>query len=362
MQISGAPGPGVPDPFKSGPVAPVGPAAADAAIDAQAAADAAARKPAPKGRTVLPEGPHLPEGSKVVDGRVVHCVPETERDAFRLVRHRDQLPTENLPVPKDLKGIEFRRVEAPLFAAGVTGDDVIQNTVGDCYFLASLSAVAHTHPEMIRDIVKDNGDGTYNVTFRDPDTGEKLKPITVDAELPFVKDAATGKFELATAAVDRPGGKWNELWVAIVEKAYATLRGGYRRIDSGGNADEGFPVLTGKPAKLVYIESYVKRDAEDNLWRKLVEASEKKWPTATSTPVGDVEEERDDRTGIIKGHVYTVLGAYVRDDGRKMIRLRNPHGSGEPKGDGVDDGTFEISYKKYLENFEDLTINKLDPE
>ena len=54
----------------------------------------------------------------------------------------------------------------PLFStAGPSRDDIDQGSVGDCYFVAALSAIAGTNPDVIRQTVADLGDGTYAVNF-----------------------------------------------------------------------------------------------------------------------------------------------------------------------------------------------------
>ena len=54
----------------------------------------------------------------------------------------------------------------PLFAYdGPSMDDVFQGEVGNCYFVAPLSAIAGANPEFIKKMVVDLGDGTYAVRF-----------------------------------------------------------------------------------------------------------------------------------------------------------------------------------------------------
>lgn len=57
----------------------------------------------------------------------------------------------------------------------ITPDAIDQRTVGDCWFLSSVGAMASTPEgkESIKNMIEDNGDGTYTVTFPDD-------PVTVD--------------------------------------------------------------------------------------------------------------------------------------------------------------------------------------
>ncbi len=113
----------------------------------------------------------------------------------------------------------------PLFAAsGPSKDDVFQGAVGDCYFMASLSAIANADPNYIQQMVVDLGDGTYAVRFYDQ--GQAVY-VRVEADL-YVTDS--GDLQYADL------GQGGSVWVAIVEKAYTYFRkmqGSYASIASG---------------------------------------------------------------------------------------------------------------------------------
>jgi len=124
----------------------------------------------------------------------------------------------------------------PLFSSsGPSADDVDQGYIGDCWFLASLAATARTNPNAIRQAVVELGDGTYAVQFANPDGS--MAYVRVDGDLPT---ASWGGLEYAGL------GDQNSLWVAIMEKAYATFRDGgpasYAALD-GGWMDEAFSDL-----------------------------------------------------------------------------------------------------------------------
>ncbi len=123
---------------------------------------------------------------------------------------------------------------------GISPSDIKQGYLGDCYFLAALASVAQQHPEVIWNAIKDNGDGTYTVTFYQDG---KPVPVTVDAEFPVTEDAKGNP--TGTPAYARTGSTRDELWPLIMEKAYAQLDGGsYRKIE-GGWPGEAVELLTG---------------------------------------------------------------------------------------------------------------------
>jgi len=112
----------------------------------------------------------------------------------------------------------------PLFAAaGPSKNDIRQGGVGDCYFLAGLSATAKTNANRIQQSVVDLGDGTYAVQFW---SGGLPRYFRVDADLP-----ASG----TTPTYAKLGGG-NSMWVAVMEKAFTFFRrneGTYSSINSG---------------------------------------------------------------------------------------------------------------------------------
>lgn len=116
------------------------------------------------------------------------------------------------PLPKHAGLTLTSYADHPLFAAsGPSKDDIFQGSVGDCYFMARLSALAGELPEVIRKTVAPLGDGSYAVRFyRD---GEE-DYIRVDADL--WTEAGTLKYARE--------GQQGAIWVPIIEKAFAIGR------------------------------------------------------------------------------------------------------------------------------------------
>ena len=112
----------------------------------------------------------------------------------------------------------------PLFSSsGPSKNDVRQGGVGDCYFLAGLSATAKTNANRIQQSVVDLGDGTFAVQFF---SGGSPRYYRVDADLP-----ASG-----TTPTYAKLGAGNSMWVAVMEKAFAFHRsnvGTYASINAG---------------------------------------------------------------------------------------------------------------------------------
>lgn len=120
------------------------------------------------------------------------------------------------------------------------GTDTAQGALGDCYFIASMAAVANASPQTIKDAIKYNPQKeTYTVRFYEEQWGGQAKPvyIEVDAYLPTSQGSRNDPAYAGDA-----GGK---LWPAIMEKAYAKWKGGYEAMGNGGYGAQAMAELTG---------------------------------------------------------------------------------------------------------------------
>lgn len=121
------------------------------------------------------------------------------------------------------------------------GNDTAQGALGDCYFIASMAAIANASPQAIKDAIKYNpSTETYTVRFyEESGWGGDYKPvyIEVDSYLPTV---AGNRNDPAYAG--EPSGK---MWPAIMEKAYAKWKGSYQAMGNGGYGAQSMAEITG---------------------------------------------------------------------------------------------------------------------
>lgn len=162
----------------------------------------------------------------------------------------------------------------------------------------------------------------------------------------------------------------HEVWVMILEKAYAKLHGSYAALE-GGNVSEGLVDLTsGAPEEIdMHSEDGQKMIASDALWQRLLHYQEEQWLTGCGYVVEGEEVEVDTGMGILQNHAYGLMRA-VECQGHRLLQMRNPWGEREWKGawsdnssewtDSLkselqvefgDDGVFWMCYADFIKQF-----------
>lgn len=239
------------------------------------------------------------------------------------------------------------RFTGPLFQNGARVADVQQGSLADCYFPSAIAAIASVNPKVLEHAMKDNGDGTVDVTFQrfDRATG-KFSPetVTVDGDLYVGKSG--GPFYGRSAGNQTPARM--ERWFPLLEKAYAVWKGGtngYQKIGSGGFSSDVFQAVLGQKADYRDVTPATADATFDFIKGQLA----KHLPVSTGT-YPETYHARFTNSGVFADHSYSVLGTREAG-GQKFIRLRNPWGDTEPGGakplDGKDDGVFELPLATY---------------
>lgn len=180
----------------------------------------------------------------------------------------------------------------------------------------------------------------------------------------------------------------NELWVMLVEKAFAKLFGSYASLRFGWSY-EAMIDLTGAPFRTIRLqdEDISEEFSNGSLWNTMLNYDQAGYLISATTPGEDIytEDYRDadfvgtagqgrGPSGLVSGHAYTVLTvAEVSEGGQlyKLVQLRNPWGMFEWQGDWgdnsplwtptlreklgaqaiVDDGTFWMSFDDFCKYF-----------
>lgn len=218
--------------------------------------------------------------------------------------------------------------DLPVFGKSPSATDVLQGNIGDCWLLASLATVAHHNPEVISSMIKDNFDGSYDVTFADGVTvavsGDVWLAPGNNSGPDKIADPTFSEFLFAARARQNKG-EFSAQWPWILEKAFAARYGSY------SNLDGGVPAWA---LGLLYNKNTVTQQIHEG--DKLVQIINSRLDNG---PGGSLVPSHLEGPSIldesilsgpsvvgIDGHAYAVLGRETRS-GQEYLRLYNPYGS-----------------------------------
>ncbi|MFN6460440.1 MAG: C2 family cysteine protease [Nostoc sp. DedVER02] len=206
----------------------------------------------------------------------------------------------------------YQAITGSLFQNGISANDIKQGNLGDCYYLATLSAIAQEKPNYIQNMFIDNGDNTFTVRFFN---NAVANYVTVDQYLPT---DAYGQLIYASKGSSYNNSS-NELWVGLAEKAYAQLgelgwsrpgntTNAYSSID-GGWMDYVTRQVTGLDATSQQVNNMSKTQLID---------------LVNSNKVLTAGFVNGANYGVVNKHAYTVT-SYNSANG--TFSVRNPWGS-----------------------------------
>ncbi|MFM6004069.1 MAG: C2 family cysteine protease, partial [Sphaerospermopsis kisseleviana] len=209
----------------------------------------------------------------------------------------------------------YRSVSGSLFQNGIGADDIDQNALGDCYYLATLSSIAQEQPSYIQNMFIDNGDNTFTVRFFNNGVADY---VTVDRFLP------TNSSGFAVYAGWGGGASTstnNELWVALAEKAYAQLaESGWSRTDSG-TQNNSYAAIEGGWMDVV-IRQVTGLSATSQSVNNMTQSQLINLVNSNQILTAGFVYGAD--YGVVNGHAYTITD-YNATNG--TFSLRNPWGS-----------------------------------
>ena len=231
-----------------------------------------------------------------------------------------------------------------LFSEKIEMGDVIQGKLGDCYFLSSVANLCK-FPSLIMKLFKTketNKDGYYEIIFY---IDGKPQIVIVDDYLPV--DSRTKKPIYAQS-------KGNEIWVMLLEKAWAKVNGGYANIISG-LPSEAMEFLTGLGSLVYDTENVDVNDINEYKYEiiKNVQIADTNNCLITCSTSSNSQIEK---VGLVEGHAYTLISfSQITTSQNKKVylfRIRNPWSQGEWNGDWSDKSKLWDSTSKSQVQFE----------
>ncbi|MBZ0187423.1 MAG: hypothetical protein K8F91_14345, partial [Candidatus Obscuribacterales bacterium] len=232
----------------------------------------------------------------------------------------------------------------------INSEGVKQGSSGTCFFMSSLASLANTEAgqKQIADMVRENPDGTFTVTF----PGDQDNPVTID--------------DIGSKANDGAAK-----WAQVIETAFLkyTHDGPLRdtvdlqdvsvtaRVNNSKTAQK---LLTGKDSmndQFAFTDmasglSAIGSTSMDNVERDLEEAIKNgRVITAGTAPDGILGTGSNDSGPVRDGHIFTVMNY---DSETKTVTVRDPYGnSGIAEGETVDgitalpNGELKMSLDKF---------------
>lgn len=228
---------------------------------------------------------------------------------------------------------------------------IIQGSLGDCYLMGSLIVLSENPQNIKKLFINDyNEFGLYGIWICESGA---WRLIILDHFIPCGENS--GPCYART--------KHNELWVMLLEKAYAKTYKGYKKIILGF-AGDALKDLTGAPSEYIDLED------EKTSWVRLMEAKKNNFVLCASTKTKDELE-----SNLISKHNYAILAVKEVNKKEFWLKLQNPlqnfswkssckmtpevEKSLEINQNDDKNGIFWINFHDFRQNFEVVTCNKI---
>lgn len=267
-------------------------------------------------------------------------------------------------------GVEWRRPKQfmtgtiEVFQGKIEQSDIIQGKLGNCWFMVAACALTGKDQYLRRlfdtNVVQKNG--IYRVRLCK--NGE-WQVVTVDDYIPC--------FPRGKPVFSRANGP--ELWVLLLEKAYAKLHGSYLALKAGF-ASDAFLDLTGCPSfSFSFDDDKIKALMRSGQFAAMI----RDWHAQGFCIVAATDDHADqEETGLVSRHYYSI-SRIVEAYGQFLINLRNPWGEFEWTGRWSDnstswthemltvvqpefnkhDGAFWMEWKDFVKLFYKVVVSKV---
>lgn len=201
--------------------------------------------------------------------------------------------------------------------APISVNDINQGQLGDCFLLAAFGELALQHPDAITNMIHVNRNGSETVTLYTASNGQlpffntrAYKPAYVGVTNDFPSNSVN------SGAGQDVVGNQKEIWPQVIEKAYATLNGGYAGINDGGYPVVAMEELTGQMATATLPGSFTLAALQANI-------------AAGNLIVMDTGYNNNLPYNLVPDHAY-MFEKLVSSSSGPMVQLGNPWGFNQP--------------------------------
>ena len=208
----------------------------------------------------------------------------------------------------------------PLFGEyGPDEEDIQQGEMGDCWLVAALASISHYRPDIIKNMLKDNEDGTVDVTLQREFMPGIFRKEIYTVRKSIFKNRYGG--DIMSASRDT-------IWVQMIEKAYAAyLAKGNQSVNYNGifDGDQGdkiaYKAILGQKANNKYGCNILSGNKK-GMFTRIKSSLDKGIPMHCSVFDSVKDTDGDE---VHNHHAYSIMGAYKNND-KYYLRLRNPWG------------------------------------
>lgn len=206
----------------------------------------------------------------------------------------------------------------PVFSDTMHPTDVVEGKLGDGYFVSALACLAEK-PELVHKLIETqeySDDGLYKVKIC---KDGNWVHVALDDYFPCsAQSGGMAIFSRSSA---------NDLWVLLLEKAYAKLHLNYYTL-KGGFVSEALQDLTGAPTKKLNLNSEgAQADLQSGkLFLQIEQDLRNGYVLAASTEGEELWSESKDSdlsNGLLRAHAYSVIDTRRRANGQRLIKVRN---------------------------------------
>eukprot|EP00698_Gefionella_okellyi_P002955 TRINITY_DN12797_c0_g1_i1.p1 TRINITY_DN12797_c0_g1~~TRINITY_DN12797_c0_g1_i1.p1 ORF type:complete len:977 (-),score=197.34 TRINITY_DN12797_c0_g1_i1:179-3109(-) len=296
-----------------------------------------------------------------IDEIIAYCTANGVRFKDAVFPPSERSVNSGRPDKKMLPPVEWKRcreyAENPdLFQDGIDVDDMIQGGVGDCWWCQGVANIAQ-HAERVYKLFQPGhltDCGVMSVAYC---LNSKWYWVIVDDYIPTRSEKPC----FARSSAD------NEVWVCLLEKAYAKVYGSYQDLIAH-SPSEALAALTGGTVDNIFVSQM----PPDELWTRLVRYCSEGWMIGASS-------EKTSGQGIVQDHAYSIMAAETVGEFR-LVKFRNTWGKSEWTGEwsdnsdlwakhpqvqrqlnhtSVDDGRFWMPLSAVREQFNTLSLCRL---
>ena len=219
----------------------------------------------------------------------------------------------------------FNNQEYTLFSSDLNYNSIIQGSIGNCYFLSIICSLTK-YPSFIYQL--------FNTSYISPDGYYEIK-LKINDVIHIISLDDYFPYNLKTNMPLFCKSYKNEIWVMLLEKALAKVKGSYLEIDDGSPIDilDYFLISSLIERDILYDTYYITNDNKYDIWENIMDKinNNKKLMMIclSKENLNNKKKLSNLYYSIVEKHYYNILEIFENTEGgkdEKLLRIRNPWG------------------------------------